>query len=804
MLHTRRPVVALSFASLFVAVTVTPASSASAQSRPARPPARSAAPAAAPAAAAAAPATYQVGDKVEVREGDTWSAATVLKTEGRKIQIKYTDGDTEEWVTADRVRTTEAGAASAGGAPTTSPADGAQTRKAPNETFKIGARVEVKNASRWTPATVKNRDGDLYLIVYDRWESQTWWEWVPVAIVRTPGSDKEFYDWGRGVKVGSGSVQKAKEEAKRTFANIDAEIAANAKGEKKDPFAPTPYDKPVTPADRKKVKELLPGGGPKVLAQFDPFPATPKIAERGYVLHGGDGQTFNRGPAALVMGGRRAMAVYTGGHGSETRTSGVELLDLVSGDNLGGMKFDPLSMPIAVSPSGNRAAGRAHGFFSNTKSRLDIFDLKNTAEPKHVISFQPYAAAAGKERGGHGDSRDIGWAAFPDEDHILTCSTGGELTMWDAPNATAVWTLGVRSGSSPALSPGGKQIAILTSDALVVIDSLTGKELCSIPQSRPARQLAFTPDGKRVVGSDGGGVVSFWDLAKGEWGGDIGVGARGEAIPANGRFVLVGGTDLLDLDKRVVVWQYTGASSSAAQGFGGRCFVITTKDRRTVLVAATLPNDSALKTADKLQLGQALLLRPGGSVSINVTVEGPEEQRQGIIAALTEQLRQSNITVDPASPIKLFARTETGKTNTQTYQIRKFGSFETSTETVSSTEKLTKLGFEYNGKVAWETVNSSGAYLPSMVMTTGGKSINETVQAQNKYSAGYLASVRVPNYLPVPTDQPWAGSSHWTVQGVADDRAAGIPPGGLAVKAMVREAGATPAAPGAKAGDGLE
>jgi hypothetical protein len=360
----------------------------------------------------------------------------------------------------------------------------------------------------------------------------------------------------------------------------------------------------------------------------------------------------------------------------------------------------------------------------------------------------------------------------------------------------------VRGNSAPALSPGGKQVAILTSDALVVLDALTGKALCSIPQSRPVRQLAFTPDGKRVVGSDGAGVVSYWDLSRGEWGGDIGVGARGEAVPANGRFVLVGGTDLLDLDKKIVVWQYTGAQSNDAHAFGGRCFVVTDKDRRTVLVAASLPNASALKLADKLAFGQALALRPGGSVALNITVEGPEDQRQRIAAALTEQLRQSGIRIDPASPVKLYARTETGKTNTQTYEVRKFGSFETKTETVSTTEKLTKLGFEFNGKVVWETVSSTGAFLPPMVMTTGGKSINETVQEQTKYNAGWLESVRLPNYLPVPTDQPWTGASHWTVQGVADDRGPGVAPGGLAVKAPVRNAEAVPS--GGKGGDGLE
>src|SRR4051812_22389300 len=110
MPHVHHSAVAGSIAGLAVVLSLASTSPLYAQARPARPAARSAAPAAAAAAAApgaaAAPVAgvFQSGDAVEVREGDTWSAATVLKKEGRKIQIKYADGGTEEWVTADRVR----------------------------------------------------------------------------------------------------------------------------------------------------------------------------------------------------------------------------------------------------------------------------------------------------------------------------------------------------------------------------------------------------------------------------------------------------------------------------------------------------------------------------------------------------------------------------------------------------------------------------------------------------------------------------------------------------------------------------
>jgi len=48
-------------------------------------------------------ATFMEGQRVEVREGDIWSPATIIKQEGRRYQIRYEDG-TEEWVATDRLR----------------------------------------------------------------------------------------------------------------------------------------------------------------------------------------------------------------------------------------------------------------------------------------------------------------------------------------------------------------------------------------------------------------------------------------------------------------------------------------------------------------------------------------------------------------------------------------------------------------------------------------------------------------------------------------------------------------------------
>src|SRR5262245_14970636 len=56
------------------------------------------------AAQTAKPPSFEEGQKVQVREGDTWSAATIVKKEGRRFQIRYEGSNEEEWVGPDRIR----------------------------------------------------------------------------------------------------------------------------------------------------------------------------------------------------------------------------------------------------------------------------------------------------------------------------------------------------------------------------------------------------------------------------------------------------------------------------------------------------------------------------------------------------------------------------------------------------------------------------------------------------------------------------------------------------------------------------
>src|ERR1700722_16028435 len=74
--------------------------------------------------ARAAATSFSDAEQIEVREGDGWSAATIVKHEGRKYLIHYNgaDASTDEWVAADRMRLPGTAPATNPAAPQTRPA----------------------------------------------------------------------------------------------------------------------------------------------------------------------------------------------------------------------------------------------------------------------------------------------------------------------------------------------------------------------------------------------------------------------------------------------------------------------------------------------------------------------------------------------------------------------------------------------------------------------------------------------------------------------------------------------------------
>ena len=150
--------------------------------------------------------SLKADDAVSVREGDTWSAATFEKKEGRKYQIKLRRrhrgmGDRRPLEGRPRRR---GGTSSTPTTPTpTTPAPASPGPTKPKvASYPTGSTVEAKDNAFWNPAKVINRRGDWYLLEWTKFRRHR--EWVEPWRIRKPGSDYDLKGWYTNPRVENG------------------------------------------------------------------------------------------------------------------------------------------------------------------------------------------------------------------------------------------------------------------------------------------------------------------------------------------------------------------------------------------------------------------------------------------------------------------------------------------------------------------------------------------------------------------------------------------------------------------------
>lgn len=209
--------------------------------------------------------------------------------------------------------------------------------------------------------------------------------------------------------------------------------------------------------------------------------------------------------------------------------------------------------------------------------------------------------------------------------------------------------------------------------------------------------------------------VAVWNLESGELYRDI---YFSTALNANSvewlsdGYVLLGGQKLVDLERRIVLWQYqhdAGNGFSKAYGVLGGIFWYAlggqNRAERT-LFRAKLPHAPALKKAEALNADQLLAVKPGIQLSLNVNLPASPGDQQSVMQALAAQLKAMGMNVVAGSPITLQAGAETGQSRQVSYH--RFG-FAGGIEQASVTEQVSRLKLIENGKVIWEAVSVTGA-----------------------------------------------------------------------------------------------
>lgn len=708
------------------------------------------------------PTEYTAGQKIEVREGDTWSAVTVVKREGRRYQIKYEDG-TEEWVTTDRMR-------AAGAAPKTTdpkvtdpkttdpkvtdPKTTDKPKPKPAEVFQSGAKIEVKWGGGWRKATVVNRRDGWYLINYDGWRDSR--EWVEPWRVRKIGSTEDV-----PTAHPNPTVRNNEGPPRPTPGEMPEDpFKRPAAGERPDPFAPKPFSQTVTDAVRTNVKKALPHQVSGKWA-YTPGPAAPTKAQARPIAAKGGGEAFGT-DITLSVNGDRAIVTYKRGSGSDVSQIWAETFDLATGQAQGPFDSDKASLPIAITPDGKRILARAEGFFGGTKHRLDVW-TPGQGKLAHERSFIPYT-----KESVHATDLDIQQLLVLDDKRVITINWAGKVVCWDVEKASAIWEMELGRSAKLELSPDRKVIAGNWENAILLIDVDKGDVLASIPARGATSALAFSPDGKKLVGT-GSNVLQVWDLTTGVAEPLVGLTVpSSEVAMANNDLVLFKGfkgISVFDLTAKAYVLNYTGELQAWAAS-GGKLVGLLRQGQTWAVNAWVLPHDrfaEAIKLpppevqrdpnapVDLFNRGGAKIapikLAGGGKVFIDMQVNADARELQAINDAIAGEMKRRGVDVAVDAPLRIVARTEDGKSETRSYET--FGPGGRQRQDVTVTEKISRLSIERDGVKLWEirTVTMAGG----MVALKQGQGIQDAVNEQNKYNTMFFKTAAIPEIIVTST-----------------------------------------------------
>jgi WD40 repeat protein len=202
---------------------------------------------------------------------------------------------------------------------------------------------------------------------------------------------------------------------------------------------------------------------------------------------------------------------------------------------------------LAFSPDGRSLAGGAE------QGMVKVFDL-GTGQEVRALS---------------GHTLNVNRVAFSPAGQLLASSgsvvdsaPGGirrELKVWEVRTGREALSLPTRAG---CFSPDGKHLACEQDEAVEVWDTTTGRKLFSFPASAGSTaDLAYSPDGKRLAGTNGSRTLRVWNTdnteeTPGRFGAEV-LRIEGPkesnffcvAYSPDGKYLAAGG-----LDRTVRVW----------------------------------------------------------------------------------------------------------------------------------------------------------------------------------------------------------------------------------------------------------
>jgi hypothetical protein len=363
-------------------------------------------------------------------------------------------------------------------------------------------------------------------------------------------------------------------------------------------------------------------------------------------------------------------------------------------------------------------------------------------------------------------TNQLSWAGWVDDEQLLAINEQGTLVLWrlDGKTAKAIYQIDADGNSVPALSPGRAHLALSTQRGVEVFRASDGEILARMSDVRPGRGgLAFNGDGTKLA-CVAGKSVYVWDATTGKLERDFDCAdlRSGSVSWLDNEHLLVGGTDIVDISRRLILWRYQTAQA-AADSFGGWQWLVMQSGNVLGIVPAKLLHEEVLAAAKGLDPEEILALKPGVKVTLDIQLGGDEQAKAE--AALEEALKQNGIEVAPDQPLRLSARIVTGDSQTKEYGRGFFNREDV--EQVTVTEQRYEVELTVDGQSAWKQISLlQSGHAPHVIWMERGETAQQALDRQNQQRSAHFAfSAAIPRYVVHPKYAEPLGTSKISMGG---------------------------------------
>jgi hypothetical protein len=522
-------------------------------------------------------------------------------------------------------------------------------------------------------------------------------------------------------------------------------------------------------AEEEELADVYEGdwSGVKVLSGGEPEGAgVPVDPEReildskwkpGPVRLGKTTSNHERPESLTVAGGNSPVAVVLHADPFSKSLARLESLNLKRRDASKSSNIVGGVSGIKLSPGATRLLAVSKDASHKDTARLDVFAFNNGTVTEQA-TWWPFATSD-DWRGA-----DITWFDWIDEDQLLTLNGEGVLVLWrlDGKNAKAVYQLDGDGWSSPARTPGRGQLALATGGGVEIYRVLDGRLLARLGESGENGQrlgrfgwggsVAFNKAGNRLAHVSGG-HIAVWNTTNGKLEREFYCSglARGGVAWLDDGHLLVGGTDVVDLERRLIAWRYqlSMGRMSAIASFGGYHWLVLDSGNATGIAPVEMLQPEALKAAEALDANEVLALKPGAKVTLDIQLGGEDQAKAE--AALKAAAERNGMEIVSDSPIRISAQVVTGNTETKEYSRGGFlrGG---NAEQVTTTEKRYEVEVKIDGESIYkqvQTMQSAGG--PMVVTLKDGETAQQVIDRENAERASrFTFSATLPKYVVHP------------------------------------------------------